>query len=111
MAVRYGHELPCLAGNAAMPPVAERPQDPEVASDETSDEDCPLTAEEQYERTLENLALAFSEFLYLALQTHRTNSPAAARMLSNIARQLSDYEQEQRSDVDGADSSEEEFDN
>jgi len=92
MAVRYGHELQRPAGNAVMAPVAERPQEPEVASDETSDEDRPLTAKEQYEWTLESLALAFSEFLYWALQTRQTNSPAAARMLSNIACQLSDYE-------------------
>jgi len=111
MAVRYGHELQRPAGDAAVAPVAERPPDPDVANDETSDDDRPLTAEEQYERTLENLALAFSEFLYWALQTRRTTSPAAARMLSNIARQLSDYERDLRSDGDGADSSEEEFNN
>ena len=111
MAVRYGHELRRPAGDAAVAPVAERPPDPDVANDETSDDDRPLTAEEQYERTLENLALAFSEFLYWALQTRRTTSPAAARTLGNIARQLSDYERDLRSDGDGADSSEEEFNN
>jgi len=95
MAVRYGHDLQHPARDAVMAPVADRPQDPEVATEETSDNDCPLTAEEQYERTLENLALAFSEFLYWVLQTHRTNSPAVARTLSNISRQLSNYEWDQ----------------
>ncbi len=95
MAARYGPELPRLPGNAVMVPVEERPQEPKMAEEETSEDDCPLTAKEQYDLALENVALSFSEFLYWALQTHRTHNPAATRMLNNISHQLSDYEQDQ----------------
>jgi len=78
-----------------MAPVMERPQEPKMAEEETSEDDCPLTAKEQYDLALENIALAFSEFLYWALQTHRTHNPVAVRTLSNISCQLSDYEQDQ----------------
>jgi len=96
-------------GNVVMVPVKERPQEPRMVEEETSKDDHPLTDKEQYDLALENVALAFSEFPYWALQTHQMHNPAAARMLNNISHQLSDYEQDQQSNHDGADSSEEEF--
>jgi len=78
-----------------MAPVKERPQEPRMAEEDTSKDDRPLTDEEHYELALENVALAFSEFLYWALQTCQMCNSAAARTLSNISQQLSDYEQEQ----------------
>jgi len=66
MAVRYGHELLCLPGNAVMAPV-ERPQEPGMAEEETCEDNCSLTAEEQYDLALENVARAFFEFFVLGL--------------------------------------------
>jgi len=40
-----------------------------MAEEEMSKDDHPLTKDEQYDQALENIALAFSEFLYWALQT------------------------------------------
>jgi len=55
--------------NLVMMPVSERPQEPMMAEEETGKDDLPLTEEEQYDHALENVALAFTEFLYVALQT------------------------------------------
>ncbi len=109
MAARYGLVRPHPPRKAVMAPVEERPQELRMAEGEMSKDNRPLTDEEQYDLALENVALAFSEFLYWALQTHQMRNPAVARMLNNISHQLSDYEQDQQSNPDGADSSEEEF--
>jgi len=69
MAARYGLVQPHPPRNVFMVPVKERPQEPRMAEEDTSKDDCPLMDEEHYELALENVALAFSEFLYWALQT------------------------------------------
>jgi len=69
MAARYGPVRPHPPRNAVVAPVEERPQEPRMAEEDTSNDDHPLTDKEHYELALENVALAFSEFLYWALQT------------------------------------------
>jgi len=91
-------------------PVGERPQEPMMAEEEMSKDNHPLTEDEQYDQALENVALAFSKFLYCwALQTGQMRTCGVARVLHNISHQLNEHVREQRHNQDGANSSEEEF--
>jgi len=60
-------------------------QVPVAAEEETDKEDCPLTAEEQYDCALGNVALAFSEFLYWAMQMGRSRTRGATQTLMDIS--------------------------
>jgi len=86
----------CPRNPAVAPPVSEVP-DPEIAEDDTSDDDRPLTSKEQYQRALRDVALAFSDFLYWAMLTERGCSPIVMDTMTRISRLLSESGEEEES--------------
>ena len=78
--------------------VSEERRAPRMAEMETSEDERPLTDEEEYERALENVAVAFSEFLYRALRTGRGQGRGVVRALSSISQQLAERGESSDSD-------------
>ena len=83
--------------NPAVAPPASGVPDPETAEDDTSDDDRPLTSEEQYQHSLRDVALAFSDFLYWAMLTERGRSPVVMDTITRISRLMSESGEEEES--------------
>ncbi len=71
--------------NPAVATHAEEVPDPEIAEEDTSSDDHPLTSEEQYQCALRDVALAFSDFLYWAMQTERGHMAVVVNTLTRIS--------------------------
>ena len=74
----------CLR-NPAVAPHAEEVPDPEMAEEDTSSDDCPLTSKEQYQHALRDVALAFSDFLYWVMQTEWGHMAVVVNTLTLIS--------------------------
>ncbi len=83
--------------NPAVAPLAEEVPDPEIAEDDTSNDNHPLTNEEQYQRALREVALAFSDFLYWAMLTEWGRSLVVVNTITRISQLLSESGEEEES--------------
>jgi len=71
--------------------------DLEMAEEDASSDDRPLTSEEQYQCTLREVALAFLDFLYWAMQTEWGRTAVVVNTLTRISRLLSESGEEEES--------------